>query len=126
DIYRKLKAAGFIDQREIEQFYDPVKGMFLPDRYIKGECPHCHAQDQYGDACENCGAVYRPTELINPYSALSKARPELRSSEHFFFRLSDPRCVAFLREWTKGRRSDGSPRLQAEILAKTQEWLGLD
>ncbi|MGB6242784.1 MAG: methionine--tRNA ligase [Castellaniella sp.] len=124
DIYRALKAAGFIDSREIEQFYDPVKGMFLPDRYIKGECPRCHAKDQYGDSCEVCGAVYNPTELIDPYSTLTKARPVLRSSEHFFFRLSDPRCVAFLQEWTNGRRTDGTPRLQPEVLGKTREWLG--
>ncbi|WP_322999925.1 methionine--tRNA ligase [Castellaniella sp.] len=124
DIYRALKAAGFIDSREIEQFYDPVKGMFLPDRYIKGECPRCHAKDQYGDSCEVCGAVYSPTELIEPYSTLTKARPVLRSSEHFFFRLSDPRCVAFLQEWTNARRPDGSARLQPEVLAKTREWLG--
>ncbi|MGE4452371.1 methionine--tRNA ligase [Castellaniella sp.] len=124
DIYRALKAAGFIDSREIEQFYDPVKGMFLPDRYIKGECPRCHAKDQYGDSCEACGAVYSPTELIEPYSTLTKARPVLRSSEHFFFRLSDPRCVAFLQEWTTGTRADGTARLQSEVLAKTREWLG--
>ncbi|HEX7386975.1 MAG TPA: methionine--tRNA ligase [Castellaniella sp.] len=124
DIYRALKAAGFIDRHEIEQFYDPVKGMFLPDRYIKGECPHCHAKDQYGDSCEVCGAVYRPTELIEPYSTITKARPVLRSSEHFFFRLSDPRCVTFLQEWTNGHRADGSARLQSEVLAKTREWLG--
>ncbi|WP_345795876.1 methionine--tRNA ligase [Castellaniella sp. MT123] len=124
DIYRALKSAGFIDSREIEQFYDPVKGMFLPDRYIKGECPRCHAKDQYGDSCEVCGAVYSPTELIEPYSTLTKARPVLRSSEHFFFRLSDPRCVAFLQEWTNGRRADGTPRLQSEVLGKTREWLG--
>lgn len=124
DIYRALKAAGFIDSREIEQFYDPVKGMFLPDRYIKGECPRCHAKDQYGDSCEVCSAVYSPTELIEPYSTLTKARPVLRSSEHFFFRLSDPRCVAFLQEWTTGTRADGTARLQSEVLAKTREWLG--
>ncbi|WP_368642308.1 methionine--tRNA ligase [Castellaniella ginsengisoli] len=124
DIYRALKSAGFIDSREIEQFYDPVKGMFLPDRYIKGECPRCHAKDQYGDSCESCSAVYSPTELIEPYSTLTKARPVLRSSEHFFFRLSDPRCVAFLQEWTTGTRADGTARLQSEVLAKTREWLG--
>jgi methionyl-tRNA synthetase len=124
DIYRALKAAGFIDSREIEQFYDPVKGMFLPDRYIKGECPRCHTKDQYGDSCESCGAVYSPTELIEPYSTLTRARPVLRSSEHFFFRLSDPRCVAFLQEWTTGRRQDGTARLQSEVLGKTREWLG--
>ena len=100
DIYRKLKAAGFIATRTIEQFFDPVKGMFLPDRYIKGECPKCGAKDQYGDNCEVCGAVYAPTDLKNPYSVLSGATPELRSSEHFFFKLSDPRCVEFLQNWT--------------------------
>ncbi len=124
DIYRKLKAAGFIYSREIEQFYDPVQGMFLPDRYIKGECPRCHAKDQYGDSCESCGAVYSPTDLIEPYSVLTRAQPVLRASEHFFFRLSDPRCVAFLQEWTHGMRADGSARLQPEVLAKTREWLG--
>lgn len=126
EIYKALKAADFINSRTIEQFYDPVKGMFLPDRYIKGECPHCHAKDQYGDSCEVCSAVYRPTELINPYSTITKARPELRSSEHFFFKLSDPRCVEFLQQWTNANRADGSPRLQAEVRSKTQEWLGTD
>jgi len=120
DVYCRLKDAGFIDRRAIEQFYDPVKGMFLPDRYIKGTCPKCGARDQYGDACEACGAVYAPTELVDPYSTLSGARPERRQSEHFFFRLSDPRCVAFLREWT------ASGTLQPEVLAKAQEWLGED
>jgi methionyl-tRNA synthetase len=124
DIYRHLKSAGFIATRTIEQFYDPVKGMFLPDRYIKGECPRCHAKDQYGDACENCGAVYAPTDLIEPYSTLTNATPVLKSSEHFFFKLSDPRCVEFLREWTTGVNGQGRKRLQAEVLAKTREWLG--
>ncbi|AEC20703.1 methionyl-tRNA synthetase [Pusillimonas sp. T7-7] len=124
DIYRRLKAAGFIDTRTIEQFYDPVKGMFLPDRYIKGECPRCHAKDQYGDSCESCGAVYAPTELINPYSTLTKATPVLKSSEHFFFKLSDPRCVEFLQAWTTGSNASGNKRLQSEVLAKTREWLG--
>ena len=114
-IYRALKAEGLIDTRVIEQFFDPVKGMFLPDRYIKGECPKCGAKDQYGDACEACGAVYSPTELRNPYSTLSGATPVLRSSEHFFFRLSDPRCVDFLREWTQ------SGRLQPEVANKARE-----
>ena len=126
DIYRQLKAAGLIYSETIEQFYDPVKKMFLPDRYIKGECPHCHAQDQYGDACESCSAVYRPTELINPYSTLTRATPVLKSSEHFFFRLSDPRCVQFLREWTTGNNVNGLPHLQPEVVAKTREWLGGD
>ncbi len=124
DIYKRLKAAGFINSRVIEQFYDPVKGMFLPDRYIKGECPRCHAKDQYGDSCEVCGAVYAATELINPYSTLTNAAPVLKSSEHFFFKLSDPRCVEFLQAWTTGSNASGNKRLQAEVLAKTREWLG--
>jgi methionyl-tRNA synthetase len=115
-IYRKLKAGGMIATRTIEQFYDPVKGMFLPDRYIKGECPVCHAKDQYGDACEVCSSVYSPTELINPYSTLTGATPELRSSEHFFFKLSDPKVVDFLKTWTQ----DG--KLQPEMAKKASEW----
>jgi methionyl-tRNA synthetase len=117
DIYRKLRANELVYVRPVEQFFDPVKGMFLPDRYIKGECPRCGAQDQYGDACENCCAVYSPTELGNPTSALSGAAPELRSSEHYFFKLSDPRCTEFLRGWTQ----DG--RLQPEVANKAKEWL---
>ncbi|TKR54242.1 methionine--tRNA ligase [Allopusillimonas ginsengisoli] len=124
DIYRALKATDLIETREIEQFFDPVKGMFLPDRYIKGECPRCHAKDQYGDSCESCGAVYTPTELIEPYSTLTKARPILKKSEHFFFRLSDPRCVEFLQQWTTGSNAQGRKHLQPEVLAKTREWLG--
>jgi len=119
DIYARLKAAGLIYRRSVEQFYDPVKGMFLPDRYIKGECPNCHSPDQYGDACEVCSTVYAPTDLINPYSTLSGAKPVLRSSEHFFFRLSDPQCVAFLKEWL-----DTPGRLQAQVVNKAREWLG--
>src|SRR5690349_6845083 len=87
-----------IYKKTVEQFFDPVKGMFLADRYIKGECPVCGAKDQYGDACENCSSVYSPTQLRNPYSTLSGAKPVLKSSEHLFFRLSDPKCVRFLRE----------------------------
>jgi len=124
DIYRHLRAANLIETKQIEQFYDPVKGMFLADRYIKGECPKCHARDQYGDSCEVCGAVYAPTELIEPYSALTKARPILKTSEHFFFKLSDPRCVEFLQTWTTGENLQGNKRLQSEVLAKTREWLG--
>ncbi len=124
DIYRQLRAANLIETREIEQFFDPVKGMFLPDRYIKGECPKCHAKDQYGDSCEVCGAVYAPTDLVDPYSTLTKARPILKKSDHFFFKLSDPRCVEFLQEWTTGANAQGSKRLQTEVLAKTREWLG--
>jgi methionyl-tRNA synthetase len=120
DIYRKLKAAGLTYTKPVEQFFDPVKGMFLPDRYIKGECPKCGAQDQYGDACEVCSSVYSPTDLKNPYSVLSGAVPELRTSEHHFFRLSDQRCVDFLRGWTQ----DG--RLQQEVANKAREWLSGD
>jgi methionyl-tRNA synthetase len=120
DIYRKLKAAGLTYTKPVEQFFDPVKGMFLPDRYIKGECPKCGAQDQYGDACEVCSSVYTPTDLKNPHSVLSGATPELRTSDHYFFRLSDPRCVDFLRSWTQ----DG--RLQQEVANKTREWLTVD
>ncbi|MFD1892717.1 methionine--tRNA ligase [Ottowia beijingensis] len=116
-IYKDLKANGLIETRTIEQFFDPEKGMFLPDRFIKGECPNCHAKDQYGDNCEVCGAVYAPTELIEPYSALSGAKPELKSSEHFFFKLSDPRCIEFLREWTT------SGAVQPEVLNKITEWI---
>ena len=116
-IYKDLKTNGLIETRTIEQFFDPEKGMFLPDRFIKGECPNCHAKDQYGDNCEVCGAVYAPTELIEPYSALSGARPELKSSEHFFFKLSDARCIEFLREWTT------SGAVQPEVLNKITEWI---
>jgi methionyl-tRNA synthetase len=126
EIYRKLRKKELIDVRSIEQFYDPVKGMFLPDRYIKGTCPKCGAKDQYGDSCEVCGAVYSPTELKNPYSTLTGATPELRTSEHYFFMLSDARCVEFLREWTAGENRHGERRLQPEVYAKTQEWLGPD
>jgi methionyl-tRNA synthetase len=118
EVYARLKAAGLIYHKDVEQFYDPVKGMFLPDRYIKGECPNCHSPDQYGDACEVCSTVYSPTDLINPYSALSGAKPVLRSSGHYFFRLSDPRCVAFLREWL-----DAPGRLQPQVANKAREWL---
>jgi methionyl-tRNA synthetase len=125
-IYRALKAEGLIGTQTIEQFYDPVKGMFLPDRYIKGTCPKCGAKDQYGDNCEVCGSTYAPTDLIEPYSVLTGARPELRSSDHYFFRLSDPRCVDFLRSWAAGTNRHGEKTLQGEVYAKTQEWLGAD
>jgi methionyl-tRNA synthetase len=119
DIYARLKAAGLIEVRSIEQHYDPVKQMFLPDRFIKGECPKCGAKDQYGDACESCGAAYAPTELKNPYSAVSGAKPELRSSDHYFFKLSDPRCQEFLRRATRE-----VCKAQPEAINKLQEWLG--
>ncbi len=118
DIFRRLKKAGLIYTKPVEQFYDPVKGMYLADRYLKGECPNCGAKDQYGDACENCSTVYSATALKNPYSTLSGAKPELRTSEHYFFKLSDPGCVDFLREWL------GTPgRLQPQVLNKALEWV---
>ncbi len=120
DIYRALRSNDLIETRSVEQFYDPEKGMFLADRFIKGECPNCGAKDQYGDNCEVCGAVYTPTELRNPYSAISGATPVLRTSEHFFFRLSDPRCVEFLEEWTQ------NGRLQPEVANKVREWFKRD
>jgi len=116
-IYRRLRDAGLIEIRAIEQYFDPVKGMFLPDRFIKGECPKCHAKDQYGDACEVCGTTYQPTELIEPYSAISGAQPERRQSDHYFFRLSDARCATFLDDWIQ------PPRVQAETANKLREWL---
>ncbi len=123
-IYRALKANDLITSRTVEQFFDPVKGMFLPDRFIKGECPVCHAKDQYGDSCEVCGSVYAPTEVIAPYSTLSGATPVLRSSEHLFFRLSDPRCAAFLESWTANASPvNGYARLQPEVRNKAAEWL---
>jgi methionyl-tRNA synthetase len=121
DIYRALRKAGLIYTRHIEQFFDPVKGMFLPDRYIKGECPRCGAKDQYGDACEVCGAVYSPTELKHPTSTLSGATPVMKSSEHHFFQLSSSRCLEFLQAWTQE-----PGRLQPEVLNKIREWFAVD
>jgi methionyl-tRNA synthetase len=119
-IYLALRKNELIEVRTIEQFFDPEKGMFLADRFIKGECPNCGAKDQYGDNCEVCGAVYAPTDLKSPYSALSGATPVLKTSEHFFFKLSDPRCVTFLEDWTQ----DG--RLQPEVANKVREWFKRD
>ncbi|HEY7655379.1 MAG TPA: methionine--tRNA ligase [Burkholderiales bacterium] len=118
DLYRRLKAKELIYTKPIEQFYDPVKGMFLADRYIKGECPNCGAKDQYGDACENCSSVYSPTKLKNPYSVLSGATPVMKSSGHHFFRLSDPKCKEFLRDWI-----NKPGRLQPQVANKAKEWL---
>lgn len=115
-IYKTLKANGKIATKTIEQFYDPVKNMFLPDRFIKGECPKCHAKDQYGDSCEVCGATYNPTELINPFSAVSGAAPVRKETEHYFFKLSE--CSDFLRGWTR------SGTLQQEAANKMNEWIG--
>ena len=121
-IYRDLRdnaGGSLIDTKTIDQFFDPEKSMFLPDRFIQGECPKCHAKEQYGDNCEVCGAVYAPTDLINPYSALSGATPVLKSSEHFFFKLSDPRCVEFLERWTQ------NGKLQPEVANKVKEWFSV-
>ena len=116
-IYTRLREAGLIEVRSVEQFFDPEKQMFLPDRFIKGECPKCHAKDQYGDNCEACGAAYQPTELINPYSAVSGAVPVRKHSDHYFFKLSDPRCADFLKGWI------APPQVQAEASNKLGEWL---
>ena len=116
-MYLRLQEQGLIEARDIEQYYDPIKNMFLPDRFIKGECPKCHAKDQYGDSCEVCGTTYSPTDLLNPYSAVSGATPERRTSTHYFFKLSDPRCEQFLRDWVQGLA-------QPEATNKMREWLG--
>ena len=118
-IYLKLRDAGLIEKRAIEQAYDPVKEMFLPDRFIKGECPKCGAKDQYGDSCEKCGATYSPTDLKNPFSVVSGATPIKKVSDHYFFKLSDPRCETFLREWTQVKTP-----LQPEARNKMKEWVG--
>jgi len=118
DIYRRLKAAGLVYVKAVEQFYDPVKAMFLADRYIKGECPNCHTKDQYADACEVCSIVNSPADLIEPYSTLSGAKPLMKTSDHYFFRLSDPKCVEFLSGWL-----DTPERLQPQVVNKAREWL---
>lgn len=115
-IYQRLRDRGYIEVREIEQLYDPERGMFLPDRFVRGECPRCGAADQYGDSCERCGATYSPRDLINPVSAVSGARPVLRASEHHFFRLSA--CTEFLRAWL-----DRPGVLASEARNKLDEWL---
>ena len=115
----QAQGGSLIERKTIAQFFDPEKNMFLPDRFIQGECPRCHAKNQYGDNCEVCGSVYAPTDLINPVSALTGVKPELKNSEHFFFKLSDPRCVAFLENWTQ----DG--KLQPEVANKVKEWFGV-
>lgn len=124
-VYLALKADDKIACRTIEQLFDPEKQMFLPDRFVKGECPKCSAKDQYGDNCEVCGATYNPTELKNPYSAVSGAKPVLKTSEHYFFRLGE--CADFLKQWTGGSsvRADGAtqPHLQPESLNKMNEWI---
>ena len=121
DIYLHLRKEDLIAVKSVEQFFDPVKSMFLPDRYVKGECPVCAAKDQFGDSCEVCGSVYAPTALKNPTSALTGSVPVLKSSEHYFFQLSSQRCLDFLQEWT---HEPG--RLQPEVLNKISEWFKVD
>ncbi|MEX0951879.1 MAG: methionine--tRNA ligase [Gammaproteobacteria bacterium] len=113
DIYQRLNAAGHINSRTIKQAFDPEKNMFLPDRFIRGDCPRCGAKDQYGDSCEVCGATYTPTELKNPVSALSGATPIEKESEHFFFKLPD--FEKFLRDWIPAH-------VQSEVVNKLDEW----
>jgi methionyl-tRNA synthetase len=117
-IYAKLDASGHIGRRMVQQFYDPAKGMFLPDRYIKGICPNCGSADQYGDNCEVCGATYAPTDLKEPRSVISGATPQMRESEHFFFELGQ--FSDFLREWLAG------DVMVPGMKAKLQEWLDSD
>ena len=119
EIFSSLSEAGLIDEKEVEQFYDPIKQMFLPDRYVKGTCPKCTTPDQYGDSCESCGATYSPTDLIDPYSTVSGAKPDRKRSAHLFFKLSDERCENYLREFTQN-----TDRLQPEASNKMKEWLG--
>jgi methionyl-tRNA synthetase len=121
-IYKNLTEAGLTYKKPVSQLFDPVKNLFLADRYVKGECPNCHSKDQYGDACEVCSKAYEPTDLINPYSTLSGATPELRTSDHYFVKLSDPKCLAFMREWLNAD-IDGVPRLQPAVKNKASEWL---
>ena len=120
-VYARLKAGGHIAVRSIRQLYDPQRQMFLPDRYVKGICPNCGTPDQYGDNCENCGATYAPTDLLDPHSVLSGATPELRDSEHYFFKVGD--FAGLLRDWLAGKLTHGEPVMHASVAAKLKEWL---
>jgi methionyl-tRNA synthetase len=122
-VYQRLRDAkpSHIATKSVRQFYDPVKQMFLPDRYIKGECPNCGTPDQYGDNCENCGATYAPTDLKNPRSVVSGATPELRDSEHYFFKVGD--FTRMLRDWLGGKLTSGEPVAHSSVAAKLKEWL---
>jgi methionyl-tRNA synthetase len=120
-IYTRLRDGGFIARRDIKQLYDPERGMFLPDRYIKGTCPVCGTLDQYGDNCENCGATYAPTDLIEPYSVMSGAKPVLRDSEHYFFELG--KFEVLLRDWFAGKTTHGAAVANPGVVAKLMEWL---
>lgn len=120
-IYTRLRDSGCIARRDIKQLFDPDQQMFLPDRYIKGTCPVCKTPDQYGDNCENCGATYAPTDLIEPYSVVSGATPVLKDSEHYFFELS--KFEPLLRDWFAGKYSHGKPVANSGVAAKLREWL---
>ncbi len=118
-IYRRLSSRrSSSTPRPIEQFYDPVKGMFLPDRYIKGDCPVCHSKDQNGDSCEVCSSVYLADRTDRSVLGADRCAPELRTSEHFFFRLSDPRCVEFLRGWVDREHLQPEGREQGARMAR--------
>jgi len=117
-IWNALVAAGHTESKPVKQLYDPVKDMFLPDRFIKGECPNCHSKDQYGDSCEVCGKTYNPTDLIEPYSVVSGAKPVEKESTHFFVKLAD--FEVMLQAWLKEREREGG--LQSEVVNKLQEW----
>lgn len=121
NIYLKLKEAGHISSKTINQLYDPEKNMFLPDRFVKGTCPKCKSEDQYGDNCDKCGATYTTTELINPKSAVSGATPITKESEHFFFDLKG--FESFLRDWLSSGTLEGTPHVQPEVQNKMNEWL---
>ena len=123
-IYKRLRDGGHIAARSIRQLFDPQRQMFLPDRYVKGICPKCGAPDQYGDNCEVCGAAYAPTDLKEPRSVLSGATPELRDSEHYFFKVGD--FTQLLRDWLGGKLSGGEPVMHASVAAKLREWLEAD
>ena len=123
-VYKRLRddaKPSHIATKSVRQFYDPVKQMFLPDRYVKGTCPNCGTPDQYGDNCENCGATYAPTDLINPHSVVSGATPELRDSEHYFFKVGD--FTQLLRDWFAGKLTHGNPVMHSSVAAKLKEWL---
>ncbi|MEZ5462130.1 methionine--tRNA ligase [Dokdonella sp.] len=123
-IYTRLRDGGHISRRTIQQLYDPVKNMFLPDRYIRGECPKCGTADQYGDNCENCGATYAPTDLKNPRSVMSGAEPVLRDSEHFFFGVGQ--FTSLLQDWFAGKLTEGQPVAHSGVVAKLGEWLNAE
>jgi len=117
-IWKALVAAGHTESKPVKQLYDPVKDMFLPDRFIKGECPNCHSKDQYGDSCEVCGKTYNPTDLIEPYPVVSGAKPVERESTHFFVKLAD--FESMLQTWLRERERERG--LQSEVVNKLQEW----